>query len=82
MTPAGENNPPVNPPPSEVTQLLRAWREGDGLALERLAPMVEGELRRLAGHFMRREGPGNTLQPTAFVNEAYFRLFEWKTVEW
>ena len=72
----------MTPPPSEVTQLLRAWRDGDGLALERLAPMVEGELRRLAGAFLSREGPGNTLQPTALVNEAYLRLFEWRSVEW
>ncbi len=68
--------------PSEVTQLLRSWGEGDGLALERLVPMVEGELRRLADQFLRREGPGHTLQPTALVNEAYLRLFEWRSVEW
>lgn len=70
------------PSPSEVTQLLRAWREGDGMALERLAAMVEGELRRLADLLLRKEGPGHTLQPTALVNEAYLRLFEWKSVEW
>jgi RNA polymerase sigma factor (TIGR02999 family) len=72
----------TGPSPSEVTQLLRAWRGGDSLALERLAATVEGELRRLADLLLRKEGPGHTLQPTALVNEAYLRLFEWKSVEW
>jgi len=72
-----------NPPsPSDVTHLLKAWCGGDALALERLAPMVEGELRRLARLFLLKEGPGHTLQPTALVNEAYLRLIEWNNVEW
>lgn len=72
----------MEPSTGEVTHLLNAWREGDGLALERLAPMVERELRRLARLFLHKEGAGNTLQPTALVNEAYLRLIEWKSVEW
>jgi RNA polymerase sigma factor (TIGR02999 family) len=72
----------VGLPPTEITQLLNAWREGDQSALERLAPVVEAELRRLARLYLSRESPGNVLQPTALVNEAYLRLIEWNTVEW
>jgi hypothetical protein len=69
-------------PPSkaEVTQLLRAWGEGDNGALERLAPVVERELHRLAHRCMARENPGHTLQTTALVNEAYLRLVDIKAV--
>lgn len=66
----------------EVTQLLKQWCQGDGRALELLAPMVEDELRRLANRCLRRESAGHTLQPTALVNEAYLRLLDWNTVEW
>lgn len=66
----------------EVTQLLRAWGNGDQAALERLAPLVEAELHRLAGSFLRRERPGHTLQTTALINEAYVRLIDDTAVEW
>jgi RNA polymerase sigma factor (TIGR02999 family) len=59
---------------TEVTQLLRAWSDGDPGALERLMPMVYDELHRLARHYMAAERPGHTLQATALVNEAYLRL--------
>jgi RNA polymerase sigma factor (TIGR02999 family) len=65
-----------------VTQLLRAWGRGDEGALEQLAPLVENELHRLAHKYMRREGPGNTLQTTALVNEAYLRLLGRQQVSW
>ena len=68
--------------PGEVTRLLKAWCRGDARALERLAPMVEQELRRLARVYLQREAAGHTLQPTALVNEAYLRLLDWNTVEW
>ena len=58
----------------DVTGLLRRWRGGDENAFERLAPLVDAELRRLAAGYMRRERPGHTLQPTALVNEAWLRL--------
>ena len=67
---------------SEVTQLLVAWSSGDRMALERLAPLVERELRRLAQVYLRRESGGHTLQPTALVNEAYLRLIQWQGVDW
>jgi RNA polymerase sigma factor (TIGR02999 family) len=70
------------PHPNEITQLLNAWCEGDQDALEQLAPIVESELHRLARVYLRKEAVGNTLQPTALVNEAYLRLIEWNTVKW
>jgi RNA polymerase sigma factor (TIGR02999 family) len=57
-----------------VTQLLQDWGAGDEQALERLVPVVYGELRRLAQRRISREKPGITLQPTALVNELYLRL--------
>jgi RNA polymerase sigma factor (TIGR02999 family) len=68
--------------PSEITGLLLAWSDGDREALERLLPLVERELHRLARHFMRRENPGHTLQTTALVNEAYFKLVDQRSVRW
>lgn len=72
----------MNPPPEEVTQLLLDWSDGDQAALERLLPLVNAELRRLARHYMRRESPGHTLQTSALVNEAYLRLIDQKNVQW
>ncbi len=66
----------------EVTRLLRAWSDGDQAALARLAPLVEAELHRLAGSYLRRERPGHTLQTTALVNEAYLRLIDDSAVQW
>jgi RNA polymerase sigma-70 factor (ECF subfamily) len=64
-------------PPStrqEVTQLLGAWSGGDERALEKLIPLVQPELHRLAHHYMNRERAGHTLQTTALLNEAYLQL--------
>src|SRR5215471_11969422 len=58
----------------EVSEILRAWSGGDLKALERLTPVVYGELHRLARHYMKRERSGHSLQTTALVNEAYMRL--------
>lgn len=68
--------------PQEVTQLLIAWANGDELAAERLMPLVDRELRRLAHQYMRRERAGHTLQTSALVNEAYIRLIDAKAVQW
>ena len=57
-----------------VTVLLRDWREGDLDALDKLVPIVYGELRRLAATFLSSERPGHTLRPTDLVSEAYLRL--------
>jgi RNA polymerase sigma factor (TIGR02999 family) len=64
-------------PPStrqEVTQLLGEWSGGDEGALEKLIPLVQPELHRLAHHYMSRERAGHTLQTTALLNEAYLQL--------
>jgi RNA polymerase sigma-70 factor (ECF subfamily) len=61
-------------PQHDVTRLLLEWKQGDHAALNSLMPLVESELRRLAGGYMRRERSGHTLQPTALVNEAWVRM--------
>jgi RNA polymerase sigma factor (TIGR02999 family) len=65
-----------------VTELLRAWSDGDDGALERLMPLVEAELRRLARMYMGRERRGHTLQATALVNEAFLRLTDAQHIRW
>jgi len=67
---------------SETTRLLRAWASGDRSALERLTPRVYDELRRIAGHFMRDERPGRTIETTALVHEAYLKLIDVSHVDW
>ena len=63
------------PPPSgEVSQLLIAWKSGDGSALQRLLPLVYDELHALASRHLRGERPDHTLQTTALIHEAYLRL--------
>jgi RNA polymerase sigma factor (TIGR02999 family) len=57
-----------------VTALIEHARVGDRAALDQLLPLVYGELRRIAGRYIRHERPGQTLQATALVNEAYVRL--------
>jgi len=59
---------------NEVTQLLDAVTRGNAEAAEQLLPLVYEELRRLAAGYLDREQPGQTLQPTALVHEAYIRL--------
>ena len=66
----------------EVTQLLIAWSDGDREALEKLVPLVDAELHRLARHYIRGERKGHTLQTSALVNEAYLRLIDWRNVRW
>jgi len=70
------------PSPKEITRLLVAWGDGDQSALDKLVPLVQSELHRLAHHYMGRERPGHTLQTSALVNEAYIRLIDWKNVRW
>src|SRR6202171_2597691 len=67
---------------SDVSQLLRAWSDGDQNALERLTPLVYDELHRLARRYMKGERPGHSLQTTALVNEAYMRLVNYKRMQW
>jgi len=74
---------PMNSPePPEISMLLRAWRSGDPVALEQLAPMVQQELRRIARQYLHRQHPGHTLTPTALVNEAFVHLMGADGVDW
>ena len=59
---------------TEVTRILSAIEQGDPHAAEQLLPLVYGELRRLAAQKLAQEKPGQTLQATALVHEAYLRL--------
>jgi len=68
--------------PGGITELLKAWGGGDRAALERLTPVVYDELHRMARRSMQRENPGNTLQTTALVNEAWLRLVDGRRVDW
>lgn len=68
--------------PANVTQLLTAWCAGNRAALDELVPLVEGEMRRLAAHYLRGEREHAVLQTTALVNEAWLRLLEWRDVSW
>jgi RNA polymerase sigma factor (TIGR02999 family) len=71
----GEFTLPV-PPMSEVTRILSAIEQGDPHAAEQLLPLVYAELRKLAAARLAQEKPGQTLQPTALVHEAYLRLVD------
>ncbi len=67
---------------SETTLLLRAWADGDQAALERLTPHVYRTLKRIAGHHLKNERAGQTLQATALVHEAYLELIDITSVDW
>ena len=68
--------------PGGVSDLLRAWGEGDVRAREDLMPLVYRELRRRAGAYLRNERRDHTLQPTALVHEAFLRLVGGDGVTW
>ena len=70
------------PSSAHVTELLVAWSDGDKSAEKELFPLVYQELRRLAHRYMFGENPGNTLQTTALVNEAYLHLIDRKRADW
>jgi RNA polymerase sigma-70 factor (ECF subfamily) len=69
-------------PCGDVSNLLRAWTDGDQQALEKLTPIVYEELHRLARYYLSRERTGHSLQTTALVNEAYLRLTDYKRMHW
>ena len=66
---------------SDVTRILSAIEQGDPHAAEELLPLVYDELRKLAGQRMAQEAPGQTLQATALVHEAYLRLVDVNKVQ-
>ena len=69
-------------PPADLTELLERWGTGTSEEQDRLVAAVQGELRRIAAAYMRRERGEHTLQPTALVNEAYLRLVNERDVRW
>jgi RNA polymerase sigma factor (TIGR02999 family) len=70
------------PPDPDITELLVDWNNGDKSAIDKLLPLVERELHRLAHSYMRREDPNHTLQTTALINETYLRLVDQRKVRW
>ena len=70
------------PSPQELTALLEAWSRGDVAARDQLLPLVYAELRQRASRHLRRVEPGQTLQPTSLVHEAYLRLSSQKIPGW
>jgi len=71
----------MNPSPQKVTELLRAWRNGDRAAADELMPLVYDELRRIAKRQLARH-PGHALQTTTLVNEACARLLGQQPIAW
>lgn len=65
-----------------MTRLLVAWGQGKEEALQKLIPLVYGELHRMAHHYMAGERPDHTLQTTALINEVYLRLVDSSRVRW
>src|SRR5215216_2297926 len=72
----------TTPSSQEITQLLLAWSHGQQAALDQLIPLVHDELHRIAKRYMGRERPGQTMQTTALVDEAYLRLIDSSRVHW
>jgi RNA polymerase sigma factor (TIGR02999 family) len=72
----------MTPSQKEVSELLKSWGQGNAVAREKLMPLVYSELHRLAHNYMRHERPGNTLQTSALVNEAYLRLVDQRDMHW
>jgi len=66
----------------EITGILARVNAGDEGATEALLPLLYDELRSLARSFFRRQGPGQTLQPTALVHEAFLKLTRGKPIDW
>lgn len=58
----------------KITELLKAWNDGDNGAFDKLMPMVDEELKQIARNYLYQERPGHVLQPTALINEALIRL--------
>jgi RNA polymerase sigma factor (TIGR02999 family) len=73
---------PMTASPPQVTQLLKAWGNGDEAARDELMTLVYEELHRLAHQHLKRERPGHTLQTSALVNEAFVKLIDQKDVRW
>jgi RNA polymerase sigma factor (TIGR02999 family) len=78
----GERTVESPAPSAEITRLLKAWGRGDSAALDQLTPLVYERLHRMALGYVRHERPGQTLQATALVNEAFLRLVDARDLQW
>ncbi len=67
---------------TQLTLLLQKWAEGDSAAVDRVMPLIYGELRKLARFHMSREAPGHILQPTALIHEAFLKLTDTERADW
>lgn len=67
---------------ANITQLLIDWGQGDAEALNKLFPLVEKQLHRLAKSYLRQLNPGDCLQTTALINETYLNLIQQDKIEW
>jgi RNA polymerase sigma-70 factor (ECF subfamily) len=72
----------MDEPTQDVALLLDGVRRGDPASVDRLLPIVYGELRKIAASYLRAERPGHTLQPTALVHEVYLRMVDQTRVDW
>jgi len=72
----------TTPSSQEITQMLRAWGQGDQAAVEAVLPLVYDELHRMARRYLARRQPGHTLQPTVLLHEAYLKLADQKGKVW
>lgn len=70
------------PNSEQITQLLNEWKDGNQTALDKLMPLVYGELRRQASRYLQKERQGHTLQTTALIHEAYLKLVGLNQIEW
>jgi RNA polymerase sigma factor (TIGR02999 family) len=77
-----KNGRSAAPESGDVTQLLRAWSDGDADAFERVVPLVYDELHRMAARYLVGERSTISLQATALVNELCLRLLGWDPVRW
>jgi RNA polymerase sigma factor (TIGR02999 family) len=68
--------------PSDVTELLLRWNQGEANALDRLMPCIYEELRSLAAAYMYSENPSNTMRATDLVHEVYLKLVDQRRVNW
>ena len=73
---------PMTADSSQLTLLLDQWSKGDETALEKLTPLVNDELKRIARRSLRRERPNHTLQTTDLVQEAYIKLIKARDMRW
>jgi RNA polymerase sigma-70 factor, ECF subfamily len=72
----------MEPDPGEITALLKQWQTGDRRIESQLFGLLMPDLHQIAERCFRKERPGNTLQPTALVNEAFLRLAKSKNIDW